>query len=70
MSRFVLLATAIVVAASLAAAQDGSADHGKIMGCYFGSWAFYRYQSIISPHLFCGPRVEIISFLQTRIGQI
>ena len=45
MSKLVLLATSIVVAASLAAAQDGSADHGKIMGCYFGSWAFYRYQS-------------------------
>ena len=38
-----LLAAAILIAAAgLATAQDGSADHGKIMGCYFGSWAFYR----------------------------
>ena len=42
MNKLVLLATAIV-AAGLASAQDGSADHGKIMGCYFGAWAFYRY---------------------------
>ena len=43
MNKLVLLATAIAIVAGLAAAQDGSADHGKIMGCYFGSWAFYRY---------------------------
>ena len=24
------------------ASGDGEADHGKIMGCYYGSWAFYR----------------------------
>ena len=45
MNKFSLLAAAIAVAvaaAGQAAAQDGSANHGKIMGCYFGSWAFYR----------------------------
>ena len=41
MNKLTLLAFALI-AASLATAQDGSADHGKIMGCYFGSWAFYR----------------------------
>jgi len=41
MNKLTFLAFALV-AASLVTAQDGSADHGKIMGCYFGSWAFYR----------------------------
>ena len=40
--RKLLFLAAIAVAAGVANAQSGAADHGKVMGCYWGSWSFYR----------------------------
>ena len=48
MRKFLFLA-AVAVAAGVARAQSGgAADHGKVMGCYWGSWSFYRCRLISS----------------------
>jgi len=42
MRKFLFLA-AIAVTVGVANSQGGgAADHGKVMGCYWGSWSFYR----------------------------
>ena len=42
MSKLLFLAAIAVAVAGVAKAQSGAADHGKVMGCYWGSWSFYR----------------------------
>jgi len=38
----VSVAGLVLLAAATANAEGGKADHGKIMGCYWGAWSFYR----------------------------
>ena len=45
MNKLLFLAATAVAFAAIVKAQSGAADHGKVMGCYWGSWSFYRYES-------------------------
>ena len=54
--KTVLLFLTLALAA-VSAQSDGEADHGKVMGCYFASWAYYRYlmnviQFVATAHTF------------------
>ena len=48
MSKLLFLAAIAVAVAGVAKAQSGAADHGKVMGCYWGSWSFYRCKNTLA----------------------
>lgn len=41
--RLALFGVVLGVAAIGITAYTTTADHGKIVSCYYSSWAFYRY---------------------------